>query len=286
MGKSFGVIAIVAAVGFGSMLVSDPDVEAQRRIAGVVQIAAETGARPVKKLAPDAQLDRRAAMALAISQELTRVGCLAPGLTPGWTEVTQSAAQRFVDRIGAPLPVATPDYILLTLLRGHTGTSCGAPCVQAPGSRGTACAVERVAAQSSRPVQRSQPATPPLAPLSLLTKRDLAGQPRPNRLIATASASATMPAGSRQVTPAIRPQPKSAQSAQEPVAQRDTRQREVPQKGPASPPAASAPRRQVTVASARIEPRPEQAARPKPTPVKASASRSADIFHRSRDNAP
>ena len=59
--------------------------------------------------------------------ELHRVGCYDGEISGIWTPGTRSAAQRFVDRVNAKLPVDKPDDVLLALLRSQSGVVCG-PC--------------------------------------------------------------------------------------------------------------------------------------------------------------
>lgn len=64
-------------------------------------------------------------LARETQSELHRLGCYQGEISGIWTPGTRSAAQRFVDRVNAKLPVDKPDGVLLALLRGQTGTVCG-----------------------------------------------------------------------------------------------------------------------------------------------------------------
>lgn len=62
--------------------------------------------------------------ALEAQKELRRVGCY-EGETNGiWSKSSQSAAQRFVDRVNAKLPTDKPDEVLLALLRDQAAVVC------------------------------------------------------------------------------------------------------------------------------------------------------------------
>jgi len=80
--------------------------------------------------APDADNGRSAEVRLAeaIQKELKRVGCYAGNIDGDWGPGTRRAMSAFNDRVNATLPVDQPDYILLTLLQGHTAKACGAAC--------------------------------------------------------------------------------------------------------------------------------------------------------------
>ncbi|MEM1306994.1 MAG: hypothetical protein AAGG99_05675, partial [Pseudomonadota bacterium] len=63
-----------------------------------------------------------------IQTELGRVGCYAGPVNGAWNTTTRAAMARFVGRVNARLPVASPDFILLALLRGEGRAVCAAAC--------------------------------------------------------------------------------------------------------------------------------------------------------------
>ena len=63
-----------------------------------------------------------------IQRELKRVGCYAGDVDGDWGPGSRRAMVNFTDRVNASLPVDHPDFILLTLLRGHSGAACGKGC--------------------------------------------------------------------------------------------------------------------------------------------------------------
>jgi hypothetical protein len=69
-----------------------------------------------------------AAVARALQTELRRVGCYSGESTGIWSPQSRSAMKAFMDRVNASLPFDRPDFILLSLVRAHEGTACGAPC--------------------------------------------------------------------------------------------------------------------------------------------------------------
>lgn len=63
-----------------------------------------------------------------LQTELKRVGCYDGEITGTWTAASRRAMKSFTERVNATLPVDDPDYILLTLVQGHSGEACGANC--------------------------------------------------------------------------------------------------------------------------------------------------------------
>lgn len=64
------------------------------------------------------------AIAREAQKELRRVGCYDGEGTGIWSPSSRLAAQRFVDRVNAKLPVDKPDEILLALLRDQSDAIC------------------------------------------------------------------------------------------------------------------------------------------------------------------
>lgn len=99
----------------------------------------------------------RAALASDLQRELKRVGCYGGDITGTWTPSSKRAMAAFMERVNATLPVEEPDYILLTLVQGHTAVACGAECptgqVQSDAGR---CVPQAVVAQASRKIQRDE----------------------------------------------------------------------------------------------------------------------------------
>ncbi|MDX2156106.1 MAG: hypothetical protein SFW09_06305 [Hyphomicrobiaceae bacterium] len=67
-------------------------------------------------------------LARSIQVELKRVGCYDGEVDGAWTATTRRAMQEFNRRVRASLATERPDYILLTLLQGHTPRACGDVC--------------------------------------------------------------------------------------------------------------------------------------------------------------
>jgi hypothetical protein len=99
--------------------------------------------------------DTRAALAGDLQRELKRVGCYAGEITGTWTAASKRAMSSFMERVNATLPVEEPDYILLTLVQGHTAMACGVDCpsgqVQSAAGK---CVPQAVLAQATRKLQR------------------------------------------------------------------------------------------------------------------------------------
>lgn len=92
-----------------------------------------------------------------LQRELARVGCYSGEVTGSWTPSTKRAMSAFMDRVNATLPVEEPDYILLTLVQGHTATACGATCPSGQSlSNDGRCVPQAVMAQATRKSQREE----------------------------------------------------------------------------------------------------------------------------------
>ncbi len=98
----------------------------------------------------------RAELTRELQRELTRVGCYGGEIHGYWTQSTRRAMAVFMDRANAALPIAEPDYIQLSLIKGQSGIVCGAECpagqVETQSGR---CVPHAVVAQASRKAQRA-----------------------------------------------------------------------------------------------------------------------------------
>lgn len=72
--------------------------------------------------------DARRELASALQRQLRRVGCYDGEVNGVWGATSRKAMAAFTDRVNASLPVEEPDYILLTLVRGHATQACGKSC--------------------------------------------------------------------------------------------------------------------------------------------------------------
>jgi hypothetical protein len=96
-------------------------------------------------------------LARDLQRELRRVGCYGGEINGTWTRSTKAAMADFMDRVNATLPVDTPDYILLTLVRNHREIACGAECPSGQvNDGGGRCVPRAVVAQASKKSQRLQ----------------------------------------------------------------------------------------------------------------------------------
>ena len=92
-----------------------------------------------------------------LQRELQRVGCYGGEVTGNWTPSTKRAMSAFMDRVNATLPIEEPDYILLTLVQGHSAAACGATCPSGQGmSNDGRCVPQAVIAQATRKSQREE----------------------------------------------------------------------------------------------------------------------------------
>ncbi|MEZ5849376.1 MAG: hypothetical protein R3D68_01835 [Hyphomicrobiaceae bacterium] len=186
------------------------------------QAAGKMPSRQAGPVAPAANAGT-AALVRSIQAGLKRVGCFA-GLPDGiWSATTREAMQRFLDRIDTQLPVAEPDYILLTIVQGRKEVACPAACAQGvPAAPGGHCRVEAVA---KAPPASSQ--APIVAPGVRLEKakaqerqQEMAGSDRvpapslPRSAAAQEPASLTTPSFvPARIAVAVRPRPVPRPSA-------------------------------------------------------------------------
>lgn len=69
--------------------------------------------------------DARYKLVVDIQQNLKRVGCYWGRVNGSWTSSTRESMREFTSHANAALPVEKPDYMLLSLLKGYNGKSCG-----------------------------------------------------------------------------------------------------------------------------------------------------------------
>jgi len=69
-------------------------------------------------------------LVVELQKNLKRLGCYWGRIDGSWGPGSRDAIRTFTERVNAALPTEQPDYVLLTLLKGHTGRTCGeAPTV-------------------------------------------------------------------------------------------------------------------------------------------------------------
>jgi hypothetical protein len=91
------------------------------------------------------------ALARAAQQELYRLGCYNEQINGVWTPHSRSAAQKFLSRVNARLPIEQPDEALVALLRSTKGFVCSeCPAGEAFNSAGD-CVPKALAEKPSKP---------------------------------------------------------------------------------------------------------------------------------------
>jgi hypothetical protein len=101
--------------------------------------------------------DQRRTLVRDIQRELKRVGCYSGDADGDWSADAKRAMGDFTVRVNASLPYQEPDFILLTLVQGHTGRACGAACPA--GQKMTAnsvCSPNAVVAKADKAAKASQ----------------------------------------------------------------------------------------------------------------------------------
>jgi hypothetical protein len=159
------------------------------RLAQAPSRPAETSARPNGFVAPLAAEgsrrlasskpgddDARRELTRDLQKELKRVGCFDGEVSGTWSPASKKAMSAFMDRVNATLPVEEPDYILLTLVQGHSAQACGKGCPPGQGlSNDGRCQPRAILAQSARksddrkPVEKRTADVKPLEPNSIQT---------------------------------------------------------------------------------------------------------------------
>lgn len=92
---------------------------------------AASGAEPaVRRLSSSrpADDDARRELVKDLQRELKRVGCYDGEMSGVWSPASKKAMSAFTERVNATLPLEEPDYILLTLIQGHSAQACGKAC--------------------------------------------------------------------------------------------------------------------------------------------------------------
>ncbi|MFV0297181.1 MAG: hypothetical protein ACK5JT_13800 [Hyphomicrobiaceae bacterium] len=87
-------------------------------------------------------------LARSIQRELHRVGCLASDANGVWNDETRTAMRAFNTSVRVNLPVERPDYILLTLLQGHSSKACSRTC---EGGSSNSCVDKSIEARAIPP---------------------------------------------------------------------------------------------------------------------------------------
>jgi hypothetical protein len=146
----------------------------------------------------------RQRLSRAIQIELKRVGCYPGNVDGNWDAGTQRAMVAFIGRVNASLPTAQPDYILLTLLKGHGGPACTRPGAPAGMTASMNLGGPPAGTRSNANVPAAadpgnRPSLPPLPTATVVRTREI-HQPS----IATASPRDEATASSRQSTDNLR----------------------------------------------------------------------------------
>lgn len=120
------------------------------RVVAAVQAPAPVPAKREQATRPTDEAGK-ARLARELQAELRRVGCFDGAVDGDWGPAAKRAMRSFTERVNAVLPVEEPDYILLTLVKGHLNRACGASCatgeVAVDGGR---CVPKAVIAQSGK----------------------------------------------------------------------------------------------------------------------------------------
>lgn len=102
-----------------------------------VEGLASTRPRQSSGRAADGAASYQTSLTASIQDELKRVGCYAGEANGSWNAQTQAAMKAFNTSVHVNLGTERPDYILLTLLQGHSAKACSRTCDSDPTRAGT-----------------------------------------------------------------------------------------------------------------------------------------------------
>ena len=243
----------------------------------LVQQLDDTALRDAQTRVARQQADVHAQRVLvrSIQQELQRVGCYGGAVDGNWSDGTRSAMGTFNEKLHVKLPLGSPDYILLTMLQGHSRRACGDDTPAADKIVTAGVRPQRSKARPDVVVSQLPPARPESANDWPSTIQTFAAAPKPQPVRPAATAE-------QRVTSSVFPKPEPFAQAAAPVAALPGRMAvgvSIPPQGlpdqkalPKAVPSATAP------AAVAVKP-PAPAARPsqpsraaaKPDPVRVSA---------------
>ncbi len=118
-------------------------------------VSTESSAQAKLTSSKPTDAETRASLASDLQRELKRVGCYGGEINGAWTPSSKQAMSTFMERVNATLPIDEPDYILLTLVQGHSAIACGVDCpsgqvMSDSGATAGRCLPQSVVAQATR----------------------------------------------------------------------------------------------------------------------------------------
>lgn len=116
----------------------------------------DEAARPATTQPSTASNSGKNGLVAAIQNELVRVGCYAGEPDGAWSDRTRVAMQAFNMSVHVNLPTGSPDYILLTLLQGHSAKACTRSC-EVDAARPGACVDKSMEARAIAPPAAAAP---------------------------------------------------------------------------------------------------------------------------------
>lgn len=115
----------------------------------------------------------RSSLVVSIQEELRRVGCFDGYADGTWNEKTKDAMRAFNASVRVNVPADRADYLLLTLLQGHSSKAC-APSCAADRTRAGACLEPSLEARALAPALRRSEISNPVRSPSATTVVDVA----------------------------------------------------------------------------------------------------------------
>lgn len=128
-------------------------------------VVATTAGGPIEAVPASLQptdANSRYELIVELQKNLKRLGCYWGRIDGSWGPGSKDAMRTFTDRVNAALPTDQPDYVLLTLLQGHSGKTCGAEATIAQRSSGSS----EVASASAEPLPWKAAGQPVFKPVA------------------------------------------------------------------------------------------------------------------------
>lgn len=119
---------------------------AQKEEASGLPQSGRTGPQPANRVAAP-----QSGLVTSIQRELRRVGCYSGETDGTWTDRTRVAMSAFNESVHVNIGTNQPDFILLTLLQGHSGKACSRSCNNALAQAGAQCIDKTIEARRLPP---------------------------------------------------------------------------------------------------------------------------------------
>lgn len=128
-------VPLIASQKAGASQPAERTVEARATVSSTGELRVTNGVRSTAPIATPrlaatqpADDASRYELVRSLQRELRRVGCYWGEIDGSWGGASKRSMIAFNERVNSALPIEQPDYILLSLVQGHTGQACGKDC--------------------------------------------------------------------------------------------------------------------------------------------------------------